>query len=47
MNAGEEYQISEEAKLKSEENKRAQLKVEEYVLLDLEARRQAKEEEHL
>ena len=45
MKAEEEDQISEELRLKSEEHKRAQLKVEEEVLLALEARWQVEEEE--
>ena len=40
MKAEEEAQIAEEARLKSEENKRARLKAEEYILLTLEARQQ-------
>ena len=47
MKAGEEDQISEEARLKAEDHNRAQLKVEEEVLLYLEARLQAKEEDNL
>ena len=47
MKAKEEYQIAEEARLKSEEHKRTRLKVGEEVLLALEARRQSEEEEHL
>ena len=42
MKAEEEDQIDEEARLKSEEHKHARLKVEEEVLLALEARWQAK-----
>ena len=44
MKAQEEAQIAEEARLKSEEHKHTQLKVEEAFLLTLEARRQAEEE---
>ena len=44
MKAEEEDQISEEASLKVEEHKWAQLKVEEEVLLTLESRRQSEEE---
>ena len=47
MKAEEEDQISEEAMLKPEEHKRARLKVEEEVLLTLELRRQAEEEDNL
>ena len=43
MKAEEEDQIAEEARLKAEEHKRARLKVEEEVLLELEVRWQAEE----
>ena len=44
MKAEEEYQISEEARLKAEEHKRVRLKVEEEVLLALESIRKSEEE---
>ena len=44
MKAEEEAQIAEEARLKAEDCKRERLKVEEEVLLNLEARWQAEEE---
>ena len=44
MKAEEEAQTAEEARLKSEEHKRARLKVEEEFLLSLEARWQTEEE---
>ena len=44
LRAEEEAQISEEARLKAEENKRALMKVEEEVLLTLGVRQQAEEE---
>ena len=47
MKAEDEDQITEEARMKAEEHKHAQLKVEEEVLLTLEVRRQSEEEEHL
>ena len=47
MKAEEEDQIAKEARLKADDHKHARLKVEEDLLLSLEARRQAEEEEHL
>ena len=47
MKDEEEDQIAEEASLKAEEHKRAQLKVEEEVLISLEVGRQAELEEYL
>ena len=47
MKAEEEDQIAEEARLKAEEHKPARLKVQEEVLLALEVRPQAEEEENL
>ena len=47
MKAEEEDQIADEARLKAEEYKRARLKVDEELILALEVRRQAEEEEHL
>ena len=44
MKAEEEDQITDESRLESEEHKRARLKMEEEVLLALEVRRQAEEE---
>ena len=44
MKSEEEAQIAEKAIMKVEDHKRARLKVEEEVLLALEARRQAEEE---
>ena len=44
MKAEEEAQISEEARLKAEENKRARLKAEEEFILALEVIWQAEEE---
>ena len=45
MKAEEEDQITDEERLKSEEDKCAGMKVEEEALLALEARRQSEEEE--
>ena len=42
----EEARLSKEARQKSEEHKRARLKVEEWIRLTLEARQREEEEEH-
>ena len=44
MTAEEEAQIAEEARLKAEEHKSVQLRVEEEILFTLEARRKLEEE---
>ena len=47
MKAKEEDHIAEEARLKAEEQKRAQLNIEEEVLLAFASRRQEEEEEQI